>query len=123
MNKTRKTFSNMEKKEDMLFNKFIKCRTRKCSKIFKKYDDENIIFQKEQNKACPQKSAKAYYKCSSNFYDKKGAKLKKLLNERRKCSDKMCYKQTMKLKKHRNQMNKKMFSQILSDKLKNIKTK
>jgi hypothetical protein len=90
----------MNKEESLLWKKFDSCRTRKCSKIIKKKEKERNIFEKEQTKKCPQKRAKAFYNCSSKFYN--GSKLEKLSKDIVKCAKNKCYTQKNKLDKYRN---------------------
>jgi hypothetical protein len=93
---------NKTRKESKLLKKFDKCKTRKCSTLIKKREAERAHFEKEQNLACPQKSAKAFYNCSSKFYN--GSKLEKLSKDVVKCSMKKCKKQKMKLNAFRKTM-------------------
>jgi hypothetical protein len=46
------------------------CKAVKCAKLNKKRQNESVFFVKEEKKKCPQKSAKAFYNCSSVVYDK-----------------------------------------------------
>ncbi len=90
----------MNEEETRLWKKFDRCRTRKCSKIIKNTKKERKIFEKEQTKKCPQKRAKAFYNCSSKFYE--GSKLEKLSKDLVKCTKNKCYTQKKKLNKYRN---------------------
>jgi len=94
------------KKLDILLKKFFissnayeKCKTRKCSKIKKDLIKERVIFGKEQNKACPQKSSDAFYKCSIGFYN--NSNLKTLSENYEKCGKKKCSKEFKKMRKYR----------------------
>jgi hypothetical protein len=100
--KAGKSFKNKEKEESRLLKAFDRCKTRKCSKYIKKRTSEQPHFEKEQKIKCPQKSTKAFYDCSSKFYE--GSTLQKLSEGIVKCSDKKCRTQKMKLKKLRNTM-------------------
>ena len=73
------TFNTKRKEEARLGTKFDKCRTRKCSKNIKKRNSVRNSFFEEQNRKCTQKSPKAFYDCSSKFYE--GSNLKKLSEE------------------------------------------
>ena len=86
-------------KEEELLKKLNKCKTRKCAKINKERIKEGIIFYKEQDKKCPQKSSNAFYKCSVDFYNK--SKYKKLFDEYVKCGKRKCSKERKTLKKLR----------------------
>ena len=93
----------MDNKETKLWKRFDKCRTRKCSKLIKKKKSMNKSFEKEQVKACPQKSNTAFYKCSSNFFE--GSNMQKIMENIVDCSEKKCFKQKKSLKKYRNKTN------------------
>jgi len=84
------------KKEEQLVKKFNKCKTRKCAKLNKEAIKEGKIFDKEQDKACPQKSREAFYNCSVGFYDK--SKYKTLVKKFSKCGAKKCSKERKTLK-------------------------
>ena len=88
------------KKEDRLLEKLTKCKTRKCAKNGKERVKEEKIFEKEQDKACPQKSSNAFYDCSVGFYDK--SKYKKLSEKFVECGNKKCSKERKTLKNYRN---------------------
>ncbi len=90
----------MNKEESRLWKNFDRCRTRKCSKIIKEKEKENIIFEKQQTKKCPQKRAKAFYNCSSKFFE--GSILQKIMKNLVKCTKNKCYTQKKKLNKYRN---------------------
>jgi hypothetical protein len=90
----------MNKEESRLWKNFDRCRTRKCSKIIKEKKKENKIFEKEQTKKCSQKRAKAFYNCSSTFFE--GSKLQKIMKNIVKCTKNKCYTQKKKLNKYRN---------------------
>ncbi len=93
----------MNQEESRLWKKFDRCRTRKCSKTIKKHEQERKIFEKKQTRKCPQKQAKAFYNCSSKFYE--GSKLEKLLKNIGKCANNKCYTQKKKLSNYRNKQN------------------
>ena len=90
----------MNKEETRLWNEYDKCRTRKCSKLIKKRDEEAKSFHKEERKKCTQKNVKAFSDCSWKLFD--GSKLEKLSQKVVKCSKKRCYTQKKKLNKYRN---------------------
>ena len=96
MNNTRKL---LKKKENVLLKKFTKCRRKKCLKHIKKRNSISKSFDKEQDIKCPQKSSKAFYDCSSKFYE--GSDLQKLSEEVVKCSDKKCVSHKKKLNEFR----------------------
>ena len=92
-----------ERKKDILFNTFDKCRTRKCKKYFKEQKVESERFRKEQDIQCPQKNNMAFYDCSVGFYDgPEGSKLRKLSDTIKKCSNKKCMTELKKVKKQSN---------------------
>jgi hypothetical protein len=82
-----------------LLKKLNKCKTRKCAKINKERIKEEINFDKEQDKKCPQKSSRAFYDCSVDFYNK--SKYKKLFDKYVKCGKRKCSKEHKTLKKLR----------------------
>lgn len=92
--------NNIFKEETRLWKYFDRCKTRKCFKIIKNTQKERKIFEKKQAKKCTQKRAKAFYNCSSKFYN--GSKLEKLSNDVVKCSKSKCYTQMKKLNSYRN---------------------
>lgn len=96
----------MDKKETKLWKRFDKCKTRKCSKLIKKKKSMNKTFEKEQAKACPQKSNMAFYKCSSNFFN--GSNMEKAMKNIVECSEMKCSKEKKNLKNYRNQQFKKL---------------
>jgi hypothetical protein len=98
----------MNAEESRLLKKFDRCKTRKCSKTIKKHEQERKIFEKKQTRKCPQKQAKAFYNCSSKFYE--GSKLEKLLKDIVKCSKNKCYTQQKNLRSYRN----KQYAHLLS---------
>ena len=94
----------MDRKESRLLKDFDKCRTKKCSNLIKKRNNKSLrnSFEKEQNIKCVQKSSKAFYDCSSKFYE--GSKLQMLSEAVVKCSDKKCKTQKKKLNTYRKKM-------------------
>ena len=95
--------SNTDKKKELkLLRNFDKCRTRKCSNSIKKRNSVSNSFMNLQEKECPQKSSKAFYNCSTKFYE--GSNLQKLSEDVVKCSDKKCNKQKKKLTTLRRKM-------------------
>ena len=73
-NKTRK---NLYKTEDTLFNKLESCKKTKCGSLQKDKIKSGKVFEKQQNKQCPNTlSTKKYYNCSTKFYDKSDYKNK-----------------------------------------------
>lgn len=98
-----KVVREMDRKETKLVKNLNKCKTRKCNKYIQKYENETKLFEKKQNIACPQKSAKAFYKCSSKFYE--GSTLQKISKKIVKCAEKKCYTQKKKLDKLRANQN------------------
>lgn len=73
-NKTRK---HLYKKEDILFNKLESCKKKQCGLLQKDKINSYKVFEKEQNKQCPNTlSTKKYYNCSTKFYDKSDYKNK-----------------------------------------------
>ena len=89
----------MDKKESRLLKGFDKCRTRKCANFIKDRNSIRNSFEKEQDIKCPQKSSKAFYNCSSKFYE--GSKLQILSEALVKCSHKKCKAQKKKLNTYR----------------------
>lgn len=98
-------FNSLNKKESQLLKKLNICKTRKCAKINKERIKEQPIFEKEQDKKCPQKSSKAFYDCSIDFYEK--SKYKKLFVKYVECGKKKCSNEQKTLKKYRNNFFKK----------------
>jgi len=91
-----------EKKEEALFNRFDRCRTRKCSRYFKEQTAESKRFNKEQDIQCPQKNNTAFYDCSVGFYGgPEGSKLRKLSEKIKKCANTMCKADLQKLKEQK----------------------
>ena len=87
------------KKADILFKKssiankaYLKCKTRKCSKIYKELNKEEKVYFKERNKACPKK---LNLKCMADYYDKyyDKSKYKTLSDKYDKCGKKECHKE------------------------------
>jgi hypothetical protein len=77
---------------------FQKCKTRKCSKYIKRKEKEDPIFEKAQALKCPQKSANAFYKCSTKFFN--GSKMEKLMANIQTCARKECSLQSKKLQQY-----------------------
>jgi len=96
------TFNTKRKEEARLGTKFDKCRTRKCSKNIKKRNSVRNSFFEQQSRKCTQKSPKAFYDCSSKFYE--GSNLQKLSEDVVKCSEKKCRTEKKKLNDFRKQM-------------------
>ena len=72
-----KTRNNLNKKEDTLLNKLESCKKTKCGLLQKDKINSHKVFEKEQNKQCPNTlSTKKYYNCSTKFYDKSDYKNK-----------------------------------------------
>ena len=90
----------MDKEETRLLKKLTKCKTRKCSKLYKDLDKEKNIYQKGWNKKCSHKRNKAYIDCDKKFF--KGSRLEKLYDKVGKCSKKKCSTQKKKLNQYRN---------------------
>jgi hypothetical protein len=57
----------MDKEETRLLKKLTKCKTRKCSKLYKNLDKEKNIYQKEWNKRNPLRAKEIYKK----FYQRR----------------------------------------------------
>jgi hypothetical protein len=85
MNKTA-----LEKEESRLLAHFDRCKTRKCSTFVRKKERIRKRFVKEQDVACPQKSAKAFYDCSVKLYE--ASTLRSAMEELAGCSRKKCAK-------------------------------
>ena len=96
------TTSTLFREEARLLKKIEKCKTRKCDKISKERIKERSIFRKEQDKECPQKSSKAFYNCSVDFYNK--SKYKKIFDKYVKCGIKKCSKARKTLKRLREKL-------------------
>ena len=79
----------------------MKCKTRKCSKIYKELDKEEKVYFKEGNKECPPKSN---LKCMIDYYDK--SKFKTIVDKYEKCGKKECHKESKNYKKSINNYNK-----------------
>ena len=90
---------HFDKKETRLLKKLDRCKTRKCSKLNKKLIKSGIKFYKEQDKKCPQKSSRAFYDCTVDFYNK--SEHKKLFDTFIECGKKKCSKERKTLKKLR----------------------
>jgi hypothetical protein len=88
--------TSFNKEDTRLLKKLNKCKTRKCAKINKERIKEEINFYKEQDKKCPQKSSRAFYDCSVDFYNK--SKYKKLFDEYVECGKRKCSKEQKTLK-------------------------
>ena len=88
---------NITRKLDRLMKAFQKCKTRKCSKYIKRKEKEEKRFEKEQAIKCPQKSAKAFYKCSAKFFN--GSVFEKQIADVQTCARKVCPVQSKKLNK------------------------
>ena len=88
--KTKKVkLNNLIKKEKEFKKKSDICDKTKCASEYKRYNELNRLFLKEQTKACPDKlSNKKFYECSNVFYKNSG--LKKVMDEYSKCSNKKC---------------------------------
>ena len=90
----------MDGEENRLLEKRHICKQKHCSKELDKKDDNNAIFEKEQDIACPQNmKGDSYYKCTSIFYDK--SDYKKYFDNLNKCTVKNCNKYSKLLTKHR----------------------
>ena len=109
--KNNKKTDILVKKVNNASNTYHNCKTRKCSKIEKERLKEYVIFEKEQNKACPQKSSDAFYKCSIGFYN--NSKYKTLSNKYDKCGQNKCPKEFKNYKK----ASKKMVRAVLNTSL------
>jgi hypothetical protein len=99
---TSKSFANylsVDKKEVRILKKITQCKNKKCSKLNKIRAKEEKIFEKEQDKKCQQKSAKAFYDCSDVFYE--NSKYKTLFNNFIKCGNEKCSKEMKTHKKYR----------------------
>jgi len=79
------------RKEDKLLKKLNACEMKKCSKTMKLKKKLKHSFEKEQDKACPQKSNMKFYECSKGFYEK--SEMKKLNDEFYECGKKKCIKE------------------------------
>lgn len=88
-----------DKTEDRLLTKVTRCKTRKCSKLYKQYTNGGNAYRKEEEKHCPQKSKMAFYDCSVGFYNK--STHKKAFDKYVKCSTMKCSKEYKALEKYR----------------------
>ena len=88
----------VDKKNNKLIKNLATCKTKKCSKIDNERAKEFKIFEKEQDKKCPQKSSKAFYDCSEIFY--MNSKYKVLFDKFNKCGEEKCSKEKKSLKKY-----------------------
>ena len=83
------------RKEDKLLKKLNACKKKKCSKTLKLKQKLKHSFEKEQDKACPQKSNMKFYQCSKRFYEK--SEMKKIDTEFATCGKKKCMKENKNL--------------------------
>jgi len=93
VNITSQSFINKiasNKKEKKLMKQYVKCKTRKCSKISKEYLKENKIFENRLEKDCPND---INFECLTKFDKKHGGKTRKLLKKLKKCADDKCSKE------------------------------
>ena len=79
------------KAEAAAWKRFDRCRTRKCSAHIKRKTRNSKKFDKEQDKACPQKNNNEFYACSTTFYE--GSHHQKLAEAVSKCSNTKCSKE------------------------------
>ena len=101
----KKKFKKFKKEEDILLEKLNKCKTEKCAELNKERMKEQEIFEKEQDKSCPQKSSNAFYECSTRFYEK--SKYKQSLFDFVECGKKECAKERKTLKNLRREAERK----------------
>ena len=87
------------RKEDKLLKKFSACKKKQCSKTRKIQSKLENSFEKEQSKACSQKSNWKFYLCSKKFYNK--SEKKKVNDNLRDCSEKKCAKERKNLSNFR----------------------
>lgn len=103
--KMKKKFKKFKKEEDILLEKLNKCKTEKCAELNKERMKEQEIYEKEQDKSCPQKSSNAFYECSTRFYEK--SKYKQSLFDFVECGKKECAKERKTLKNLRREAERK----------------